>query len=172
MQAWDNRPGKFFAGLLFAFANIGNVLAGNSVPFGNDVMALFPRYLNIRRGQYLCAILGFAICPWKIEASAARFLAFLNGYSIFLGPIAGVMLADYFIVRRHHGYNVYHLYKPDGIYWYHGGTNWRGVSAFLVGMIPQLPGLIYQINPDVAGISRGYINFTSFSWLDCFVFSG
>ena len=44
---------------------------------------------QIRRGQILCALLGFAICPWKIEASASRFLGFLNGYTIFLGPISG-----------------------------------------------------------------------------------
>lgn len=87
---WDNRAAKFFVGLLFAFAMIGTNVAGNSVPFANDTMALFPKYMNLRRGQFLCAILGFVICPWKIEASAESFLAFLNGYSApFLGPVAG-----------------------------------------------------------------------------------
>ena len=87
---WNNRAAKFFVGFLFAFAMIGTNVAGNSVPFANDTMALFPKYMNLRRGQFLCAILGFAICPWKIEASAQSFLAFLNGYSApFLGPVAG-----------------------------------------------------------------------------------
>ena len=87
---WDNRAAKFFAGLLFAFAMIGTNVAGNSVPFANDTMALFPKYMSLIRGQFLCAMLGFAICPWKIEASAQRFLRFLNGYSApFLGPVAG-----------------------------------------------------------------------------------
>ena len=87
---WEKRAAKFFVGLIFAFAMIGTNVAGNSVPFGNDTMALFPQYMNLRRGQLLCAILGFVICPWKIEASAQSFLAFLNGYSApFLGPVAG-----------------------------------------------------------------------------------
>ena len=87
---WDDRAAKFFVGLLFAFAMIGTNVAANSVPFANDTMALFPKYMNLRRGQFLCAILGFAICPWKIEASAQSFLTFLNGYAApFLAPVAG-----------------------------------------------------------------------------------
>lgn len=170
VKLWTNRPAKFFAGLLFAFAAIGNNVAGNSVPFANDVMALFPRYINIRRAQYLCAILAFVICPWKIEAEAARFLAFLNGYSVFLGPLAGVLLTDYYIVRKANDYNVYHLYKPNGIYWYKYGVNWRALAAFFTGMLPLLPGLMWQINPQVV-VSRGYINFTSMAWVDSIVFA-
>ena len=82
---WDNRPGKFFAGLLFAFANIITNVAGNSVPFANDLMGLFPKYINIRRGQIVCAILGFAICPWLIQAKAERFL----GYARSIGKGVG-----------------------------------------------------------------------------------
>jgi NCS1 family nucleobase:cation symporter-1 len=86
---WDNRAAKFFAGLCFAFANIGTNVTGNSIPFANDLTGMFPKWINVRRGQFICAILGFAINPWVIEAKAARFLAFLNGYSVFLGPLLG-----------------------------------------------------------------------------------
>lgn len=169
---WDNRAGKFFAGLLFAFFNIGNVICGNSIQFGNDAMALLPRYLNIRRGQYLCAILGFAICPWKLEASASGFLAFLNGYSIFLGPIGGIILTDYYLVRRMDHYNVSHLYKPHGLYWHKNGVNLRAMAAFFIGMLPQLPYLVYQIKPKTTALSVGYLNFASLSWLESLVFAG
>lgn len=172
VQIWDNRAAKFFAGLLFAFANIGNVIAGNSISFGNDIMGLFPRYLTIRRGQYIAAVLAFAICPWKLEASASRFLAFLNGYSIFLGPLAGIILTDYFVVRGMRDFHVGHLYKPGGMYWYKHGVNLRAMAAFAVGMFPQLPGLVLQIDPGIAGLSRGYINFTSMSWMVAVVFAG
>lgn len=171
VQLWDNRAAKFFAGLLFAFANLGTNVAGSSIPFANDFMALFPKYMNIRRGQYLCAIIGFVICPWKIEKSAETFLAFLNGYTIFLGPIAGILLCDYFVVRRDNGYNVSQLYKPHGLYWYLDGANLRAMAAFSVGLFPLLPGLIYQINPKIGNISRAYVNFTSMSYLETFVFS-
>lgn len=171
VQMWNNRAAKFFAGLLFAFANIGTNVAGNSVPFGNDFMALFPRYMNIRRGQFICALVGFAICPWKIEKSATTFLAFLNGYQIFLGPIAGVLLCDFYVVREGKGYNVSQLYKPHSIYWYLNGTNRRAITAFAVGMVPQLPGLIFQINPGIGNLSCGYVNFSSLAWVDAFIFS-
>lgn len=86
---WDNRAAKFFAGLFFAFANIATNVTGNSVPFANDLTGMFPKYINVRRGQFICAILAFAICPWEIEAKATRFLAFLGGYTVFLGPLLG-----------------------------------------------------------------------------------
>jgi NCS1 family nucleobase:cation symporter-1 len=86
---WNNRPAKFFAGLFFAFANIGTNVTGNSIPFANDLTGLFPKYINVRRGQFFCALLAFAICPWEIEAKATRFLAFLSGYTLFLGSLLG-----------------------------------------------------------------------------------
>ncbi|KAL9038630.1 MAG: hypothetical protein Q9180_003018 [Flavoplaca navasiana] len=116
IQLWDNRPAKFFAALLFAFAGITTNIAANSIAFGNDLTNLFPRHINIRRGQYICALLGFAICPWKIQKSAATFLAFLNGYSIFLAPLSAIILTDYYLVRHKSGYNVSQLYTPKGLY--------------------------------------------------------
>ena len=168
---WNNRPAKFFAGLLFAFGNIGTNVAGNSIPFANDLTGLFPKYINIRRGQFICAILGFAICPWLIEAQATSFLAFLNGYTIFLGPLVGVIMSDFWLVRKGKGFNADNLYKPHGLYWYTRGWNLIGLTSFLVGVIPQLPGLAYQINPGVKGISRGYIYFSALSWVNGAVFS-
>ncbi|MCJ1352737.1 MAG: hypothetical protein MMC33_002721 [Icmadophila ericetorum] len=168
---WDNRAAKFFAGFLFAFANIGTNVAGNSIPFSNDLMGIFPRCINIRRGQFICAILGFAICPWLIEATPASFLAFLNGYTVFLGPLVGVIMSDYWLVRRGRGLNVYNLYKPHGLYWYSGGWNFRATTAWLIGTVPQIPGLTYQINHSLTNISPRYLNFATLAWLDGLVFS-
>ncbi|KAI9656876.1 MAG: hypothetical protein M1821_003515 [Bathelium mastoideum] len=171
---WDNRAAKFFAGLLFAFAHIATNVSGNSVPFANDLTGLFPAYINIRRGQVICAILAFAICPWLIEAKAARFLAFLNGYSIFLGPLVGILMTDYFIVRRGRGFNVFKLYQPhNDLYWYTAGVNPRAIAALVIGIVPLIPGLINQINPAAtAGIGRGILNFYSMAWLDGVVLAG
>ena len=167
ISLWTNRPAKFFVGLLFAFANVATNVTGNSVPFANDVTNLFPRFINIRRGQFLCAILGFAICPWLIQAKATRFLAFLNGYSAFMGPLVGILLTDYFLVRRNTpGFNVYNLYKPGGLYWFTGGVNPRAFVAFLTGVAPLLPGLAHAINPNIENIESGILNFYSMSWFD------
>ena len=70
---FNDRTAKFFAGFLFAFATMMTNVAGNSVAFGNDITSLFPKYMTIRRGQIVCAILGFAITPWNIESKATTY---------------------------------------------------------------------------------------------------
>ena len=86
--------------------------------------------------------------------------------------LSAVLLCDYFLVRRKVGYNVYQMYKPHGLYWYLAGVNSRAVLAFIVGMVPQLPGLVHQINAETKGISAGYVNFSSLGWVEGLVFSG
>jgi nucleobase:cation symporter-1, NCS1 family len=81
-------------------------------------------------------------------------------------------MSDYWLVRKGKGFNVYNLYKPSGIYWYTAGWNPRAIAAFAVGMAPLLPGLIYNINPKIGGISQGILNFYTLSWLDGVVLSG
>jgi NCS1 family nucleobase:cation symporter-1 len=168
---FENRAGKFFAGFMFAFANISTNVAGNSIPFANDVTGMFPRYMNIRRGQILCALLGFAITPWQIQAKATRFLAFLNGYSVFLGPLVGILLSDYLLVRKCKSFNISQLYKPHGLYWYWRGINWRAPVALLTGCAPLLPGLAHAINPELK-MSMGILEYYSLSWLDGLVVGG
>ncbi|KAK6376362.1 hypothetical protein LTS17_006957 [Exophiala oligosperma] len=162
---WNNRAAKFFAGFLFAFATIATNVTGNSIPFAHDIMGIFPRYMNVRRGQVLCAILGFAMNPWVIQARASRFFNFVGGYSIFLGPLVGIILCDYFLVRRSKPYNMFHLYRTEGLYWYWKGCNLRALSAWLVGVIPLLPGLIHNINPNIK-MGRGIVEFFTMGWLD------
>ncbi|KAI6990157.1 hypothetical protein KC332_g6491 [Hortaea werneckii] len=141
-------------------------VAGNSVPFSNDLMGLFPKWINIRRGQIVCAVLGFAICPWLIQAKADRFLAFLNGYTVFLGPLIGLLVSDYWLVRRGKGYHIRSLYQPSSkLYWYTAGVNPRAIVALLVGITPLLPGLAHSIN-DGLSVGRGTIEFYTMSWLD------
>ena len=167
VSLWDNRAGKFFAGLLFAFANIITNVAGNSVPFANDLMGFFPKLVNIRRGQIVCAILGFAICPWLIQAKAERFLGFLNGYTVFLGPLIGILVADYWLVCKGKGFMVRSLYQAGGkniLYWYTAAINCRAIVALFIGIVPLLPGLAHNINPNLS-VSRGAQAYCSMSWL-------
>lgn len=80
-------------------------------------------------------------------------------------------MSDFWIVRQGKGYNVYNLYKPGGLYWYSAGINPRAIVAFIVGMTPLLPGLAYNINPQVK-VSHGILNFYTLSWVNGWVFAG
>lgn len=145
---WSNRACRFFAAFSFALAALGVNISANSLSAANDLMALFPKYVNIRRGQLLCAVFCWALVPWKILESAGNFLNFMAAYAIFLGPIAGIMLFDFWVI---HGrkYDSLGLYQEHGIYSYSYGINWRAVVAFLVGVTPNLPGFVNSINPKV-----------------------
>jgi Permease for cytosine/purines, uracil, thiamine, allantoin len=70
INLWTNRPAAFFASFSFMLATLGANISANSLSAANDLTALCPRYINIRRGQAICAFLGgWALCPWEILAS-------------------------------------------------------------------------------------------------------
>lgn len=146
---WQNRPARFFAAASFGLAALGVNISANSLSAANDFMALFPRYIDLRRGQVLCAVLCWALVPWKILASANSFLNFMSAYAIFLGPIAAIMLFDFWVVHKRL-YDTVALYDPNGIYQYNSSlVNWRAVVAFISGVAPSLPGFINSINSNI-----------------------
>lgn len=167
---WDNRAAKFFAGLMLAFCNVGTNVSGNSLPFGNDITAWFPRYFNIRRGQVLCSVLGVIIQPWYINAKATTFMAFHSGYSIFLGPICGVMVADYWIVRKNKGIDLVGCYETSGPYWYWNGINWKAMTAITIAIALNFPGLLHSMGVHVA--NRGILNYYCVTWVSGVVVAG
>jgi len=84
------RFGIFLVAFSYLFSVFGTNLGANSIPFGADMTGLLPKYLTIRRGQVLCAFLGVALVPWKLIATADKFIAFLGSYSIFMAPLCSV----------------------------------------------------------------------------------
>ena len=167
---FEDRAGKFFAGFLFVFFNIMTNVTGNSIPFANDLTGLFPKYINIRRGQFICALIGFAINPWQIQAKATTFLAFMGAYTLFLGATTGVMMTDYFWVRRGYGINISHLFKSrDSIYWYDYGVNWRAMVAWFVALGPLLPGMLQTMGVRIT--NKGILNLYSWNYVLVVAFS-
>lgn len=145
---WPNRACRFFAAFSFGLAALGVNISANSLSAANDLTALFPSYINIRRGQLICAVLSWALVPWKILESAGSFLNFMSAYSVFLGPIGAIMLLDFWVVKGRR-YDSLALYQPESIYRYSHGVNWRAILAFVVGIAPTLPGFINSINNNV-----------------------
>ncbi|ONH69043.1 Uridine permease [Cyberlindnera fabianii] len=153
-QKWIHTPGgrvaAWFVAFSYLIAQIGINISANSISAANDLTALFPKYVNIRRGQYIVLALGgWALCPWEVLANATTLTAFMGGYSIFLGPIAAIMICDYFFVHKQR-YDTPALYDPQGKYKFGRlGTNWRAILPLLVGFVPLLPGLATYINTKI-----------------------
>ncbi|CAK9438007.1 uncharacterized protein LODBEIA_P23700 [Lodderomyces beijingensis] len=145
-----NRAGVFLLSASFALAQLGTNISANSISFGTDASAILPRFLNIRRGGYICAFLALAICPWKLISSSSRFTTYLSAYSVFLSSIAGVIAADYYYVKR--GYlllpELYSATKPSdpserSIYAFSKiGCNWRAYAAYICGILPNIVGFV------------------------------
>ncbi|GAA5887179.1 hypothetical protein JCM5296_004547 [Sporobolomyces johnsonii] len=149
MDMWTDRASIAFAALAWMLAGITANITANSIAAANDLVTLFPRFVNITRGQLLTALLGgWAVVPWYIMASSGTFLTFVSGYSIVLGPLAAFITCDYYLVKKF-AYHVPELYDPHGIYRYTGGFNMRAVVTLVAVVAPLLPGLINAINPDV-----------------------
>lgn len=111
-----------------------------------DIAGCVPRFVNIRRGAYLMAVLGFASCPWEYLSNAAVFLTVIAGFGIFIAPFTGVMLADYFVVRRRTlVMEDLYIQSPESIYWFWNGFNWRPLVAWIIGLAPLFPGFIMSI---------------------------
>jgi NCS1 family nucleobase:cation symporter-1 len=146
------RAGAFFVGFTWCVAQIGTNLSANVISCANDLTSLFPKYINIRRGVVLTTITaGWIMVPWKIIYSASSLLSFMSGLGIFLAPIAAILGSDYWLVKRRR-VDVPALYRARGRYRYNKyGINWRAAIAFLVSVVPNIPGMAATVNPDLAG---------------------
>ncbi|KAL2848380.1 permease for cytosine/purines, uracil, thiamine, allantoin-domain-containing protein [Aspergillus pseudoustus] len=156
---WDGasgRAGAFFVGFSWCVAQIGTNLSANVISCANDLTSLFPKYINIRRGIILTTVTaGWVMVPWKIIYSASSLLSFMSGLGIFLAPIAAILSSDYWLVKRRR-IDIPGLYKAHGRYRYNKyGSNWRAMLAFLVSVVPNIPGMAATVNTDLAGSIGG-----------------
>jgi NCS1 family nucleobase:cation symporter-1 len=99
----------------------------------------------------ITAVIGILMMPWRLYNDAAAYIfTWLIGYGALLGPVAGIMIADYFFLRR--GVLVVEdLYRRGGVYEYRRGVNWVAITAFLLGVAPSLPGFIAALSGRSAG---------------------
>lgn len=129
---------------LFALtiATLTTNVAANVVAPANGFANLWPEQMTFARGGVLTGILGIAMMPWKLlEDYGTYIFGWLVGYSGFLGPIAGVFIVDYFLVRRQK-LSLYDLYRRGGIYEYSRGHNFNALGALAAGIVAALIGLV------------------------------
>ncbi|MCJ1272324.1 hypothetical protein MMC21_000110 [Puttea exsequens] len=144
------RFGVFIISFAFALAQLGTNIAANSVSAGTDMTALLPRYINIRRGGYVCAAVGLAMCPWNLLSTSNNFTTYLSAYSVFLSSIAGVIICDYYLVRRGY-YQIRDLYsaRKSSPYYFTFGFHWRGYAAYICGILINIVGFVGAIGKPV-----------------------
>lgn len=146
-------------------------LAANVVGPAYDFTAIFPRQLNFARGGYLTAVIGIAMMPWKlIESSGGYIFTWLVGYGALLGPVLGIMIADYWLVRRTR-IDADQLYDPAGRYAYRGGWNPAACIAFALAVLPNVPGFLATAFPNAFGplVPAGLKSVYDYAWFVGFV---
>jgi len=123
-------------------ATLNTNVAANVVSPSNDFSNLNPRLISFRTGGLITGVIGVLLMPWKLLSDFSAYIfGWLVGYSGLLGPIAGVMIADYFLVRRAH-LKLPDLYRRGGLYEYKSGVNPRAVVALAAGIAVALLGLV------------------------------
>jgi len=123
-------------------ATLNTNVAANVVSPSNDFSNLNPRLISFRTGGLITGVVGILMMPWKLLSDYSSYVfGWLVGYSGLLGPIAGVMIADYFLIRRSQ-LRVDDLYRRNGAYEYDNGVNLRAVVALVAGIVVALLGLV------------------------------
>jgi nucleobase:cation symporter-1, NCS1 family len=122
-------------------ATLNTNVAANVVSPSNDFSNLNPRLISFRTGGLITGVVGILMMPWKLMGDYSAYITgWLVGYSGLLGPVAGVMIADYFVVR-HLTLRVPDLYRRNGLYEFSDGINYRAVGALIFGIAVALIGL-------------------------------
>jgi len=132
-------------------ATLTTNIAANIVAPANGFSNLAPHRISFKQGAMITAVIGILMMPWRLYNDAAAYIfTWLIGYGALLGPIAGIMIADYFVLRR--GIlAVDDLYRRGGVYEYRRGVNGVAIAAFVLGVAPSLPGFAAALTGRPAG---------------------
>ncbi len=128
--------------LVILLANLTTNVAANLVSPSYDFSNLAPQKISFRTGGVIAAFVGLVFMPWNLIATSGDYLfTWLGGYSTLLGAVAGIMMVDYYLVRKTK-LNAQDLYRRGGDYEYSNGWNVQALVAFALGVLPCLPGYL------------------------------
>jgi NCS1 family nucleobase:cation symporter-1 len=140
LTKFDNPAVLFVAMLALILATLATNIAANVVSPANDFAHLKPKLISFRIGGLITGLIGIVIQPWRLLENASVYIdKWLIGYSLLLGACGGVLIADYFIIRRTK-LDLAGLYRREGPYWYLGGYNPVALFALAAGIVPCVPG--------------------------------
>ncbi len=155
-----------FALLALVLATLATNIAANVVGPANDFAHLWPEKIDFRLGGYLTGIIGILIQPWKLIADPSGYIfKWLVAYSALLGSVGGILIADYYLLRRAK-LDVRGLYERGGPYWYAGGVNGTALVALALGIAPVIPGFLGTVG--LMGVSPGWLKLYDYAWFISF----
>ncbi|OSZ68665.1 nitrate reductase [Sphingomonas sp. IBVSS2] len=139
-------------------------IAANLVSASYDFSSLWPARISYRTGGMITAAIAILMMPWKLLASTGGYIfVWLAGYSALLGPIAGILIADYWLIRRTR-LQVDDLYRADGAYAYRRGWNPAALIAFAAGVLPNLPGFLATAAPGAFAAGPVWMAIYTWAW--------
>jgi NCS1 family nucleobase:cation symporter-1 len=146
-------------------ATLATNIAANVVSPANDFSNLAPQKISFRTGGLITGIVGIVMMPWKLVADPSGYIfTWLVGYSALLGPIGGVMIADYY-VWRHRQLHVDALYRADGEYRYTNGFSIVAIVALIVAILPNLPGFLVTVKLiDASAVPAFFVRLYDYAW--------
>lgn len=140
-------------------ATLTTNIAANVVSPANDFSNLAPRRISFKMGGLITAVIGVVMMPWKlVERPDVYIFSWLIGYGALLGPIAGIMIADYYVVRKTQ-LHLADLYRRDGRY---GTLNWATLVILGLAILPNVPGFLASVG--VQGIGQGWREVFTYAW--------
>ena len=128
--------------LVVLAAQLTTNMAANVVSPANDFSNLSPKKISYVTGGLITAVIGILMMPWKLYSDAAAYIfTWLIGYSSLMGALGGILIADYWVVKRQQ-LDLRDLFSLNGRYTYSNGVNWRAIAALVLAVLPVVPGFI------------------------------
>jgi len=151
--------------LALCIATLATNIAANVVSPANDFSHLSPRKISFRTGGLITGIIGVVMMPWKLVADPTGYIfTWLVGYSALLGPIGGIMIADYYVWRRKQ-LHVAGLYQVNGEYRFTNGFSLVAIFSLIVAVLPNLPGFLVTVKiVDPANVPVFFVRLYDYAW--------
>lgn len=142
IQKFDSTVVILFAMIVIFAAQLSTNMAANVVSPSNDFSNLNPKRISYVMGGLITAVIGIVMMPWQLMSSMSAYIfTWLIGYSGLMGAIGGILICDYWLIRKRR-IELAELFKTDGIYSYSNGFNWRAVAALAMAIAPVVPGFL------------------------------
>ena len=165
IEKFDNPIASGIATLVLIVSVLTTNLAANIVSPANDISNLFPRLISFRTGGVVACILGIFIFPWKILADPYSYIfVWLTSYPPVMGAIAGIIISDYYLVRKRK-IVLSETFNRSGIYSYTNGWNITAFITVILAVIPIIPGFISKFYPKCGNVFPNWIiHISDYGW--------